>query len=149
MFRSMKFSTSSNRVMTRSLMSARCLTIMPPSSRCTSTIPMFCGSTERPLHHQFHTISSNNRIHTALPSYSILNRSTVLISIRQRSMIPRKAALKLTPNARELFQKIIAATDSEGIMLKYEISSQHALRMAFKFDLIKDAKKELDAQDEG
>lgn len=34
-------------------------------------------------------------------------------------------------------------------MLKYEISSQNALRMTFKFDLIKDAKKELTAQDEG
>ena len=145
-------SISSNRVMSRSLISVRrrCLTIIPPSSRCTSTIPIFCGSTERPLHHQFHTISSNNnRIHTALPSSTILNRSTALISIRQRTMIPRKAALKLTKDARELFQKIIAATDSEGIMLKYEISSQHALRMAFKFDLIKDAEKELDAQDEG
>ncbi len=34
-------------------------------------------------------------------------------------------------------------------MLKYEISSQHALRMAFKFDLIKDVKEELSDQDEG
>ena len=127
----------------------RCLTITPPPSRCTSTIPIFCGRKERPLHHQFHTISSNNRIHTALPSSPILNRSTVLMSIRQRAIIPRKAALILTPKARELFQKIIAATESDGIMLKYEISSQHALRMAFKFDLIKDAEKELDAQDEG
>ena len=111
---------------------------------------MFYGRDEHPLRHQFHAISSNNRIHNALPSSTILNRSTVLITIRQRTMmIPRKAALKLTPKARELFQKIIAATESEGIMLKYEISSQHALRMAFKFDLIKDAEKELDAQDEG
>eukprot|EP00804_Cyclotella_cryptica_P018525 CCRYP_004350-RA/>CCRYP_004350-RA protein AED:0.02 eAED:0.02 QI:145/1/1/1/0.5/0.33/3/3209/227 len=66
-----------------------------------------------------------------------------------RKMIPRKAALHLTPKARETFRKLIAATKSEGIMLKYEISSQHALRMAFKFDLIKDAKKELTADDEG
>ena len=64
-------------------------------------------------------------------------------------MVPRKAALALTPKAREIFKKMIAATGSEGIMLKYEISSQHALRMAFKFDLIKDAKTELSAQDEG
>lgn len=63
-------------------------------------------------------------------------------------MIPRKAALHLTPKARETFQKLIAATDSKGIMLRYEISSQHALRMAFKFDLIKDV-KELSADDEG
>ena len=65
-----------------------------------------------------------------------------------RHMIPRKAALHLTPNARTTFQKLIAATNSEGIMLRYEISSQHALRMAFKFDLIKDL-KELSADDEG
>lgn len=64
-------------------------------------------------------------------------------------MVPRKAALALTPKARTVFQKLIAATGAEGIFLKYEISSQHALRMAFKFDLIKDAKKELSAQDEG
>ena len=66
-----------------------------------------------------------------------------------RKMIPRKAALHLTPKARETFRKLIAATKSEGVMLKYEISSQHALRMAFKFDLIKDAKKELTWDDEG
>ena len=34
-------------------------------------------------------------------------------------------------------------------MLKYEMSSQHALCMASKLDLIKDTKKELDDQDEG
>eukprot|EP00578_Thalassiosira_sp_NH16_P010330 CAMPEP_0181106050 /NCGR_PEP_ID=MMETSP1071-20121207/16319_1 /TAXON_ID=35127 /ORGANISM="Thalassiosira sp., Strain NH16" /LENGTH=132 /DNA_ID=CAMNT_0023189419 /DNA_START=362 /DNA_END=760 /DNA_ORIENTATION=+ len=64
-------------------------------------------------------------------------------------MVPRKAALALTPKARELFQKMIAATGSKGIILKYEISSQHSLRMAFKFDLIKDPEKDLTAQDEG
>ena len=64
-------------------------------------------------------------------------------------MVPRKAALALTPKARDIFKKMIDATGSEGIILKYEISSQHALRMAFKFDLIKDAKVELTAQDEG
>ena len=64
-------------------------------------------------------------------------------------MIPRKAALHLTPKAREIFRKLIEATSSEGIKLKYEMSSQHALRMAFKFDLIKDVKKELSHEDEG
>jgi hypothetical protein len=64
-------------------------------------------------------------------------------------MIPRKAALSLTPKARDVFRKMISATNSGGIVLKYEISSQHALRMAFKFDLIKDAKEELTDQDEG
>lgn len=64
-------------------------------------------------------------------------------------MIPRKAALKLTPKARELFKKLIAATSAEGIMLKYELSTKEALRMAFKFDLIKDSKAEITEQDEG
>ncbi|KAL7448840.1 hypothetical protein ACHAWC_002370 [Mediolabrus comicus] len=64
-------------------------------------------------------------------------------------MIPRKAALHLTPKARDIFRKLIDATSSEGIILKYEMSSQHALRMAFKFDLVKDAKKELSFDDEG
>ena len=65
------------------------------------------------------------------------------------TIIPRKAALKLTPKARELFKKLIAATESEGIMLKYELSTKEALRMAFKFDLIKDSRAELTGQDEG
>jgi hypothetical protein len=69
-------------------------------------------------------------------------------STKQR-MIPRKAALHLTPKAREVFRKLIEATSSEGIKLKYEMSSQNALRMAFKFDLIKDVKKELSFNDEG
>jgi hypothetical protein len=67
----------------------------------------------------------------------------------KKKMIPRKAALHLTPKAREIFRKLIEATGSEGIKLKYEMSSQHALRMAFKFDLIKDAKTELSFEDEG
>ena len=66
-----------------------------------------------------------------------------------KTMIPRKAALSLTPKARGDFRRMISATDSGGILLKYEISSQHALRMAFKFDLIKDANLELTDQDEG
>ena len=65
------------------------------------------------------------------------------------TIIPRKAALKLTPKARELFKKLIAVTESEGIMLKYELSTKEALRMAFKFDLIKDSKAEITEQDEG
>ena len=67
----------------------------------------------------------------------------------KKKMIPRKAALHLTPKARDIFRKLIDATSSEGIILKYEMSSQHALRMAFKFDLVKDAKKELSFDDEG
>jgi len=44
---------------------------------------------------------------------------------------------------------MIAATKSEGILLKYEMSAKKAMRMTFKFDLIKDRKKELTDQDEG
>lgn len=78
--------------------------------------------------------------------------STTIVSTRQpktTKRIPRKAALALTPKARNIFRQLIAATGSQGIILKYEISSQHALRMAFKFDLIKDASKELSELDEG
>merc|ERR1719491_1515462 len=67
---------------------------------------------------------------------------------RSLAIIPRKAALQLTPKAREVFQKLIAVTSSEGIMLKYE-RSQQALGMVFKLDLIKDVKKELNDRDEG
>ena len=70
-------------------------------------------------------------------------------NLSKKKMIPRKAALHLTPKARDIFRKLIDATSSEGIILKYEMSSQHALRMAFKFDLVKDAKKELSFDDEG
>ena len=70
-------------------------------------------------------------------------------STSRKKMIPRKAALHITPKAREIFRKLIEATSSEGIILKYETSSQHALRMAFKFDLVKDVKRELSFDDEG
>ena len=71
--------------------------------------------------------------------------------MQQRSIVkrPRKAAVHLTPKAREVFQKMIATTKSEGILLKYELSAKKAMRMTFKFDLIKDRKKELTDQDEG
>ena len=75
--------------------------------------------------------------------------SAATTNLPKKKMIPRKAALHLTPKAREIFRKLIEATSSEGIILKYEMSSQHALRMAFKFDLVKDAKKELSFDDEG
>ena len=97
------------------------------------------------------------RLHTlsrdAMPTHLHPSHSTS-INVRFRvrgktKMIPRKAAIALTPKARDFFRKMISATGSEGIFLKYEISSQHALRMAFKFDLIKDAQMELTAQDEG
>lgn len=81
------------------------------------------------------------------------NKSTVTKPRKSKSqktkMIPRKAALKLTPKARNVFKKMIDITNSQGIILKYENSSQHALRMAFKFDLIKDLSKDLTPLDEG
>lgn len=65
-------------------------------------------------------------------------------------MIPRKAAIAITPKARNILKQIINITKSQGILLKYEISSQHALRMAFKFVLIKDLTTEIDTNtDEG
>ncbi len=70
-------------------------------------------------------------------------------SQKTKTIIPRKAALKLTPKARNIFKKMIDITNSQGIILKYENSSQHALRMAFKFDLIKDLSKDLTPHDEG
>lgn len=93
---------------------------------------------------QFSSFEANYLLYgRTIPSYtSISNRHF------SKKLIPRKAALNLTPKARETFQKLISATNSQGIMLRYEISSQHALRMAFKFDLIKDS-NELSAEDEG
>lgn len=87
--------------------------------------------------------TSNCNYYSCTTSFQTARRPTTT------KRIPRKAALALTPKAREVFKQMIAATGSQGIILKYEISSQHALRMAFKFDLIKDASKELSEQDEG
>jgi hypothetical protein len=65
-------------------------------------------------------------------------------------MIPRKAAIAITPKARTILKQIINITKSRGILLKYEISSHHALRMAFKFVLIKDISTEINTNtDEG
>ena len=65
-------------------------------------------------------------------------------------MVPRKAAIAITPKARTILKQIINITKSQGILLKYEISSQHALRMAFKFVLIKDISTEINTNtDEG
>lgn len=142
--------------MQRMLMMRRCIATTietsrnVPSLRPMSAIIRFqCGDDTQQTK-QFHTFSYN-RLSTVSKPPRIMQSLTNLISIskRQRTMIPRKAALALTPKARDLFQKMIQVTNSQGIILKYEISSQHALRMAFKFDLIKDITKELDEQDEG
>ena len=87
---------------------------------------------------------------SSVSSFSSASKAVVAAANSpKKKMIPRKAALHLTPKARDIFRKLIEATSSEGIILKYEMSSQHALRMAFKFDLVKDAKKELSFDDEG
>src|SRR5210317_743819 len=96
-----------------------------------------------PLCHQQQSTSSY------FSSSSKAAAAAAATNLPKKKMIPRKAALHLTPKARDIFRKLIDATSSEGIILKYEMSSQHALRMAFKFDLVKDAKKELSFDDEG
>ena len=122
-------------------------------SRCMSMAtarPLFGYGDERSATPNFHTILSRDKTYYAETSRSISSSGIRSASnAKKTKMMPRKAALGLTPKARDLFQKIIAATSSEGIILKYELSTQHALRMAFKFDLIKDMKTELTAQDEG
>ena len=69
---------------------------------------------------------------------------------KKNIMIPRKAAISITPKARTILKQIINITKSHVILLKYVISSQHALRMAFKFVLIKDISTEINTNtDEG
>ena len=78
------------------------------------------------------------------------NKITSMTKKKKNIMIPRKAAISITPKARTILKQIINITKSQGILLKYEISSQHALRMAFKFVLIKDISTEINANtDEG
>jgi hypothetical protein len=98
-----------------------------------------------------HNVAVNPLCHQqqSISSYFSSSSKAAAINSSKKKMIPRKAALHLTPKARDIFRKLIDATSSEGIILKYEMSSQHALRMAFKFDLVKDAKKELSFDDEG
>jgi hypothetical protein len=71
------------------------------------------------------------------------NKTTSMTKKNNNIMIPRKAAISITPKARTILKQIINITKSKGILLKYEISSQHALRMAFKFVLIKDISTEI------
>jgi hypothetical protein len=79
------------------------------------------------------------------------NKTTTSMTKKNKNiMIPRKAAISITPKARTILKQIINITKSQGILLKYEISSQHALRMAFKFVLIKDISNEININtDEG
>mmetsp|Transcript_5200 Transcript_5200/g.9188 ORF Transcript_5200/g.9188 Transcript_5200/m.9188 type:complete len:217 (-) Transcript_5200:73-723(-) len=114
-----------------------------------STLVTFRCKDERSTMRHFHTIPHHDGMHAVSSRSFSSSRNSKSFTRQKTTMVPRKAALALTPKSRDIFQKIIAATGSEGIMLKYEMSTQHALRMAFKFDLIKDAKKELDDQDEG
>ena len=120
--------------------------------RCNSSIAGAAWANYNPASVHYHHVNinplpslTNQQIQSSLFSSSS-NKST---ANTKKKLVPRKAALHLTPKARDIFRKLIEATSSEGIKLKYEMSSQHALRMAFKFDLIKDVKKELSFEDEG
>jgi hypothetical protein len=104
------------------------------------------GVAVNPLCHQQQSTSSSLLFSSSSKAAAAAAAAT---DSSKKKMIPRKAALHLTPKARDIFRKLIDATSSEGIILRYEMSSQHALRMAFKFDLVKDAKKELSFDDEG
>ncbi len=133
------------------IMSATATPRISSMIRCTSSIAAasWAGTSNcsKHVHHCQTPLNSLLTIEAQQLQSSSFSSSTVKVT--KTRMIPRKAALHLTPKAREIFRKLIEATSSEGIKLKYEMSSQHALRMAFKFDLIKDAKKELSHEDEG
>lgn len=120
--------------------------------RCNSSIAGATWTNYNPTgmhHHNRNTntlpLIENQQLQSSLFSSSSNKPATNT----KKKLVPRKAALHLTPKARDIFRKLIEATSSEGIKLKYEMSSQHALRMAFKFDLIKDVEKELSFEDEG
>lgn len=119
--------------------------------RCTSSIAAapWAGTNNYSKHVHHCQTPLNPLLTIATQQLKSSSFSSSTVKVTKTKMIPRKAALHLTPKAREIFRKLIEATNSEGIKLKYEMSSQHALRMAFKFDLIKDAKKELSHEDEG
>ncbi len=101
------------------------------------------------INNNYHRVRGGGNPTTAYHYYYYPQRRQKTTTTTTKTMIPRKAALSLTPKARDVFRRMISATGSVGIVLKYEISSQHALRMAFKFDLVKDANAELTDQDEG
>eukprot|EP00978_Attheya_sp_CCMP212_P019918 scaffold56562_cov53-Attheya_sp.AAC.1 len=61
---------------------------------------------------------------------------------RARRMVPRKAPVLLTENARTMFQKLLASITSEknvGIILNYTQSSTGEPRMVYSFDLVTQA----------
>ena len=130
------------------------------SSRCRAPLSVGRPMTTHPLWRRASTTSIHKHKHffhhptnyRNSPSHQLqlLQQSTTRQFSKKKPIprIPRKAALNLTPKARTTFQKLIEATNSQGIILRYQISSQHALRMAFKFDLIKDL-NELSVDDEG
>ncbi|KAL7541571.1 hypothetical protein ACHAXR_011912 [Thalassiosira sp. AJA248-18] len=122
-------------------------TLSRPAPLC-AAVAFPCGD-ERSTTHHFHTLSNETYVVSSRSAHFFGKYSNSTTTRQKSKMVPRKAALALTPKARDIFRQLIDATGSEGIILKYEISSQHALRMAFRFDLIKDAKTELDDQDEG
>jgi hypothetical protein len=67
---------------------------------------------------------------------------------RKTKFIPRKAAVKLSDNARTLFKKLLETNPSkDGILLNYHQSSTGEPRMVFSFSFV--TKDELIEEDEG
>lgn len=138
----MMFTTAAKRCIVTSSRSTAPLSVGRPIT----TRPLWMRATTS-IHNQF--FHYPNKYHNTPSQQQQLQQSTTRqLSKRPIPRVPRKAALNLTPKARTTFQKLIDATKSQGIILRYQISSQHALRMTFKFDLIKDL-NELSADDEG
>jgi hypothetical protein len=67
---------------------------------------------------------------------------------RRRTLIPRKAAVKMTDSARNFFLKLLhSKPEKDGILLDYHQSSSGEPRMVYSFRFV--TKDELVEEDEG
>ena len=59
---------------------------------------------------------------------------------KQRGFVPRKAALNLTPKARQFLKALLenAPNDVIGVMLKYQMSTAGQMRMVFAFEFVRE-----------
>ena len=59
---------------------------------------------------------------------------------KQRGFVPRKAALNLTPKARQFLKALLenAPDDVIGVILKYQMSTAGQMKMVFAFEFVRE-----------
>ena len=135
--------------------SSRCITasFTPVLSRSVAPPPLIGGSREKNRRlTQFSRCFHAHRIlaQAASSPFDKKNRSPTIQGKKQRSFVPRKAAVQLTPSARTFFQKLLADPPRPGIVgiqLCYGQSGTGQPRMVFSFRFV--TQNDLGPNDEG